>query len=122
MARGRFLKLTHYQKLLQNPGIIRNNLKVRAAVTNARAFLGVQDEFGSFSEFSWRFVGGGPKVNRRRRVGDLPARTRESDAFSAELKKRGFKFVGSTIMYAHMQATGMVNDHTIDCFRYRELI
>jgi DNA-3-methyladenine glycosylase I len=108
--------------LLQNPGIIRNRLKVEAAVTNAQRFLEVQDEYGSFDHFIWQFVGGKPKQNKWRSIGDVPASTPESDAMSKELKRRGFKFVGSTICYAHMQATGMVNDHTTDCFRYRELL
>lgn len=109
------------KRLLGDAGIIRNQLKIRAAITNARAFLDVQKEFGSFSKFSWEFVGGRPKVNKRKRLSDVPATTNESDAFSKELKKRGFKFVGSTIIYAHMQAVGMVNDHVMDCFRYKEV-
>jgi DNA-3-methyladenine glycosylase I len=109
------------EKLLLDPGIIRNRLKVRAAVTNARAFLEVQREFGSFSDYSWNFVGGAPRVNRFKSQEELPTTTAESDAFSNDLKKRGFKFVGPTIMYAHMQAVGMVNDHTTRCFRYKEL-
>jgi DNA-3-methyladenine glycosylase I len=108
--------------LLQNPGIIRNRLKVEAAVTNAQKFLEVQDEFGSFDAFVWQFVDGKPKQNAWRSIADVPASTPESDAMSKELKRRGFKFVGSTICYAHMQATGMVNDHTTDCFRYKELL
>jgi DNA-3-methyladenine glycosylase I len=107
--------------LLQDAGIVRNRLKVAAAVINAQKFLEVQDEFGSFDSFIWRFVDGQPKQNKRRSLADIPASTPESDAMSKELKRRGFKFVGSTICYAHMQATGMVNDHTIDCFRYKEL-
>lgn len=106
-------------KLLLDPGIIRNRLKVHAAVTNARAFLAVQKEFGSFNKYVWRFVGGEPLVNRRRTMKDIPAVSRQSDALSADLQKRGFKFVGSTIIYAHMQATGMVNDHVMSCFRYK---
>ncbi|MBN1196641.1 MAG: DNA-3-methyladenine glycosylase I [Candidatus Aminicenantes bacterium] len=109
------------QRLLQNPGIIRNRLKVRAAVSNARAFLNVQEEFGTFSRFIWQFVDGRPIINAWKTIADVPASTSLSDAISRELKRRGFKFVGSTIVYAHMQATGMVNDHTVDCFRYREL-
>jgi len=105
--------------LLKNPGIIRNRLKVAAAVTNARAFLAVQKEFGSFDAYVWRFVGGKPIRNRRRSMKDIPATSLESDALSADLKRRGFKFVGSTIIYAHMQAVGMVNDHVVDCFRRR---
>lgn len=107
--------------LLQNPGIVRNRLKVAAAVTNAQKFLDVQEEFGSFDTFIWRFVGGEPKQNNWRSLADIPASTPESDALSKELKQRGFKFVGSTICYAHMQATGMINDHTTDCFRHKEL-
>ena len=110
------------QKLLINPGIVRNQLKVRSAVTNAQAFLAVQEEFGSFDRFIWRFVGGEPKVNAWRSLAEVPALTPESDAMSEELKRRGFNFVGSTICYAYMQAVGMVNDHTVDCFRYRELV
>ncbi len=107
--------------LLLNPGIVRNRLKIAAAVTNARAFLDVQSEFGSFDAYVWRFVDGRPIVNAWRTKSEVPARTVESDALSKDLVKRGFKFVGSTIMYAHMQATGMVNDHTVDCFRYGEV-
>lgn len=107
--------------LLQNPGIVRNRLKVAAAVTNAQKFLDVQDEFGSFDAFIWRFVDGEPKQNKWRSLADIPASTPESDAMSKELRQRGFKFVGSTICYAHMQATGMVNDHTTDCYRHKEL-
>jgi DNA-3-methyladenine glycosylase I len=105
-------------KLLENPGIVRNRLKVQAAVTNARAFLAVQKEFGSFDRYVWPFVGGRPIVNRRKSMKDVPATSPESDALSRDLKKRGFKFVGSTILYAHMQAVGMVNDHEVSCFRY----
>jgi DNA-3-methyladenine glycosylase I len=104
--------------LLENPGIVRNRLKVRAAVRNAEAFLAVQKEFGSFDAYIWRFMGGRPKQNRLRRTEDLPARSVESDAMSKDLAKRGFTFVGSTICYAFMQATGMVNDHLVDCFRH----
>ncbi len=100
---------------------MRNRLKVAAAVINARKFLDVQQEFGSFDSFIWRFVDGTPKQNRWGRHAEIPASTSESDAMSKELKRRGFKFVGSTICYALMQATGMVNDHTTDCFRHREL-
>ena len=109
------------QSLLGDPGIIRNNLKVRSAVTNAKAFLEIQKEFGSFAEYSWRFTGGKPIDNRFKSIKEVPARTPESDALSKDLKKRGFKFVGSTIIYAHMQAVGMVNDHTVDCFRHAEV-
>jgi DNA-3-methyladenine glycosylase I len=107
------------EKLLQDPGIVRNRLKVRSAVTNAQAFLAVQEEFGSFSDYIWRFVDGRPTQNRFRRDSDIPATSKESDALSKDLKKRGFKFVGSTIVYAHMQATGLVNDHVVGCFRYK---
>jgi DNA-3-methyladenine glycosylase I len=109
------------QGLLNDPGIIRNRLKVRSAVTNAKAFLEVQEEFGSFAKYSWQFVGGKPIRNCFKSIKEVPARTPESDAFSKDLKKRGFKFVGSTIIYAHMQAIGMVNDHTVDCFRHGEI-
>lgn len=109
------------QTLLADPGIIRNRLKVAAAIGNANAFIGVQGEFGSFDRFIWGFVGGAPKVNARQSMHEVPATTPESDAMSKELKKRGFKFVGSTICYAMMQAAGMVNDHTVDCFRYEEV-
>ncbi len=109
------------ESLLQDAGIVRNRLKVRAAVNNAQKFVAVQEEFGSFDAFIWRFVDGRPKQNKWRNMGEIPATTPESDAMSKELKRRGFKFVGSTICYAHMQATGMVNDHTVDCFRYKEL-
>jgi len=107
------------EKLLQNPGIVRNRLKVRAAVTNAKAFLEVQKEFGSFSDYIWGFVGGNPIQNKLRADSDVPATSPESDVLSKDMKKRGFKFVGTTIIYAHMQATGMVNDHVTGCFRYR---
>ncbi len=109
------------ESLLHNPGIVRNRLKVNAAVTNAQKFLEVQNEFGSFNAFIWGFVDGKPKQNAWRSLADIPANTPESDAMSRELKRRGFKFAGSTICYANMQATGMVNDHTTDCFRYNEL-
>ncbi len=109
------------EKLLHNDGIIRNRLKINAAVTNARAFLKIQEEFGSFDAYSWRFVNGTPIINEFKRVRDIPATTRESHAFSKDLKQRGFKFTGPTIMYAHMQAVGMVNDHLVSCFRYREI-
>ena len=109
------------RRLLKDPGIVRNRLKIRASIQNARAFLQVQEEFGSFNRYLWRFVGGAPIQNRRRRLKDLPARTPESDAMSQDLKRRGFKFVGSTICYAFMQAVGMVNDHARDCFRHRPL-
>ena len=108
--------------LLADPGIIRNRLKIASTVTNAQNFLAVQGEFGSFDAYVWRFVGGEPKVNDFRDQKDYPAKTEESDALSRDLRIRGFKFVGSTICYAHMQATGMVNDHTQDCFRRQEII
>ncbi|HXV63493.1 MAG TPA: DNA-3-methyladenine glycosylase I [Vicinamibacteria bacterium] len=104
--------------LLQDAGIVRNRLKIRGAVQNARAFLEVQKEFGSFDAYVWRFVRGKPKVNRRRTMKDIPAKTKESDVLSRDLKARGFTFVGSTIIYAHMQATGLVNDHVVSCFRH----
>ena len=107
------------QKLLQDPAIVRNRLKVQSTVTNAKAFLKVQKEFGSFSEYIWGFVGGTPIQTNLRQDGDVPATSAESDALSKDLKKRGFKFAGSTIMYAHMQVTGMVNDHVIGCFRHQ---
>ena len=106
------------RRLLADAGIVRNRAKVAASVLNARAFLHVQEEFGSFAAYAWSFVGGAPIVNARRTLRDIPPRTPESDAFSRALKLRGFKFVGSTIMYAFMQAVGMVNDHQLDCFRY----
>ena len=111
----------HIDKLTKDPGIVRNRLKITAAVKNARAFLAIQEEFGSFDAYCWRFVDGQPRQNRRRSLRDIPATTPESDAFSRDLKGRGFSFVGSTVIYAHMQAVGMVNDHTIDCFRYRDV-
>jgi DNA-3-methyladenine glycosylase I len=107
--------------LLANPGIVRNRLKVTSAVSNARAFLAVRDEFGSFSDYMWRFVDGAPIQNKWRSIREIPANTPVSDTMSRDLKKRGFRFVGSTICYSHMQAVGMVNDHTTDCFRWREL-
>jgi len=107
------------EKLLLDPSIVRNRLKVNSAVTNAKAFLAVQEEFGSFSDYIWAFVGGKPLQNKFKKDGDVPATSPESDALSKDLKKRGFKFVGSTIIYAHMQATGMVNDHVMSCFRYK---
>ena len=109
------------QELLQDTGIVRNKLKVRAAVSNAKAFIEVQKEFGSFDKYIWSFVDGTPIQNHWVTTKDLPATTEISDVLSKDLKKRGFKFVGPTIVYAYMQATGMVNDHTIDCFRYDEL-
>jgi DNA-3-methyladenine glycosylase I len=109
-------------KILENPGIIRNRLKVESAVTNAQLFLEVQEEFGSFDQFIWRFVEGRPRVNRFRQASQIPAHSSESDAMSKELKARGFKFAGSTICYAYMQAAGMVNDHLVTCFRHRQLL
>ncbi|GGD95887.1 DNA-3-methyladenine glycosylase I [Planktosalinus lacus] len=109
------------QELLQNPGIIRNKLKVRAAVSNAQAFIKVQKEFGSFSNYIWGFVDGTPVKNTLKSMKDAPATTPLSDNISKDLKKRGFKFMGSTVVYAHMQATGMVNDHLVDCFRHAEV-
>jgi DNA-3-methyladenine glycosylase I len=108
------------QSLLGDDGIVRNRLKIAAAVKNAQAFLAVQKEFGSFDRYIWQFVGGHARVNARRSIKDVPARTAESDAMSKDLKKRGFTFVGSTICYAFMQATGMVNDHLTSCFRYSQ--
>ena len=109
-------------KLLENPAIVRNRLKVTSAVNNAKAFLKVQKEFGSFSDYIWEFVDGKPIQNRYRKDSDIPATSPESDALSEDLKKRGFKFVGSTIIYAHMQATGLVNDHVTGCFRYKPVV
>jgi len=110
------------EALLLNPGIIRNRLKIEATVNNAHKFLDVQAKYGSFSKYMWSFVGGKPKINNIRQLSDYPAISKESDALSKDLKNRGFKFLGSTICYAHMQATGMVNDHSFDCFRKKEII
>lgn len=120
-------KVAKYRKrkiesLLKDPGIIRNRLKVESAVRNARAFLEIQQEFGSFDAYVWRFVDGETRVNRWKSLSDIPASTGESDAMSKDLKNRGFSFVGTTILYAYMQAAGMVNDHVVGCFRYRELL
>lgn len=120
------LKISKYRqgkidKLLSDAGIVRNRLKVAATITNAKAFLETQKEFGSFDKYIWRFTGGKQKVNKWKTMKRIPPSTKESDAMSKDLKNRGFKFVGSTICYAFMQAAGMVNDHTIDCFRYREV-
>lgn len=115
---ARFTK-KRIEKLLQDPSIVRNRLKVESTVTNARAFLRVQEEFGSFSDYIWQYVEGKPVQNRFRRDSDVPATSPVSDALSKDLKKRGFRFVGSTIVYAHMQATGLVNDHVVGCFRHR---
>ena len=109
-------------RILLDPGIVRNKLKVNSAVTNAKAFLKVQEEFGSFSDYIWGFVDGKPIQNNFRKDGDVPATSPESDALSKDLKKRGFRFVGSTIIYAHMQATGMVNDHVTGCFRHKPCV
>jgi DNA-3-methyladenine glycosylase I len=119
-------KVAHYderrvQKLLADPGIIRNRLKIESAISNARAFLQVQEQCGSFAAYIWQFVDGKPRVNHRRSLKSIPARSAESDAMSKALKKRGFRFVGSTICYAFMQAAGMVNDHTVTCFRHAPL-
>jgi DNA-3-methyladenine glycosylase I len=109
------------ERLLANPGLVRNRLKIQSLVINARAFLATAEEHGTFDAYVWRFVNGAPLRNRRRSLSDIPARTPESDALSRDLLGRGFKFVGSTICYAYMQAVGMVNDHLVDCFRYRSL-
>jgi DNA-3-methyladenine glycosylase I len=112
---------THVRKLLANAEIVRNRLKIEAAITNAKAFIAVQKEFGSFDAYIWQFTDGKPIQNAWKTMKQVPARSPQSDAMSEDLRRRGFKFVGSTIMYAHMQATGMVNDHTIDCFRWRQV-
>jgi DNA-3-methyladenine glycosylase I len=109
------------ERLLRDPGIVRNRAKVEAAVRNARVFLEIRKEFGTFDKFCWQFVGGRPKVNRRRSLRNIPARTKESETLSCELYRRGMRFVGPTICYAFMQAVGMVNDHTVGCFRHAEL-
>jgi DNA-3-methyladenine glycosylase I len=119
-------KIARYDKrklesLMKNEGLVRNRLKIESLVKNAKAFLEVQNEFGSFDRYVWEFVGGQPKLNARRKIADVPARTSESDAMSKALQKRGFTFVGSTICYAFMQAVGMVNDHLVSCFRYRQV-
>lgn len=113
---------TRIEKILLDPGVVRNRLKVNAAVNNAKRFLEVQKEYGSFDAYIWSFVGGKPIINRWKTLTDIPAVTKESDALSKDLVKRGFKFVGSTVMYAHMQACGLVNDHLTDCWRYRQLL
>ncbi len=107
--------------LLRDAGIVRNRQKIQAAIGNAKAFLRVQEEFGSFDAYQWRFVGGAPRVNHRKTMRAIPPRTKESDAFSKDLIARGFRFVGSTIVYSHMQATGMVNDHVVTCYRWEEV-
>lgn len=109
------------RRLLGDPGIVRNELKIRSAINNARAFLGLREEFGTFNKYIWRFVDGVPVQNRWKSLKQIPARTALSDAVSKDLKQRGFTFVGSTIVYSHMQATGMVNDHVVDCFRYKQI-
>lgn len=109
------------QRLLGDKGIIRNKLKIRAAISNARTFLRVAEEYGSFDKYIWSFADYKPVINKWKNISEIPARTELSDKISSALKKRGFKFVGSTVVYAHMQATGMVNDHTTDCFRYKEV-
>jgi len=110
------------ERLMRNSGIIRNRLKIEAAINNARRFIEIQNEFGSFSHYIWRFVDGRPRVNRLKKISDFKATTAQSDSLSKDLKGRGFKFLGSTVVYAHMQATGLVNDHTLDCFRRQEII
>ena len=117
---ARFTK-AKIDKLVADPGIIRNRMKIESAVKNARALLKVQEEFGSFDKYCWQFVDGKPRQNRWTTLRQLPAKTPESDKFSKDLKQRGFSFVGSTVIYAHMQAVGMVNDHLVDCFRYRTI-
>ena len=118
---ARFTK-KRVEKLLQDPSIVRNRLKVESTVTNARVFIEVQGEFGSFSKYIWQFVDGRPIQNKFKRDRDIPATSPESDAISKDLRKRGFKFVGSTIVYAHMQATGLVNDHVVGCFRHKPCV
>jgi DNA-3-methyladenine glycosylase I len=110
------------RRLLSDPGIIRNRMKIEAAVSNARAFLKIQDQFGKFDSYCWQFVGGRPKANRWKTARQVPATSLESEALSKELTRRGFSFVGPTVAYAYMQAVGIVNDHLIDCFRYREIL
>ena len=112
----------HIENLLLNPDIIRNKLKINAAISNAGAFLKIKEEFGSFDKYSWQFVDGNPIINQFKTQDEIPVKTKESTAFSKDLVQRGFKFVGPTIIYAHMQATGMVNDHLISCFRYKEVM
>ena len=110
-----------FERLIQDAGIIRNKLKIKATISNANAFIDIQKEFGSFSKYIWNFVNGKPIVNQWKTLNEIPSKTELSDVISKDLKKRGFKFVGSTVIYAHMQATGMVNDHIVDCFRYKEV-
>lgn len=112
---------SYVEELLQDPGIIRNKLKIKAAINNAKRFMEIQTEFGSFSDYIWSFVGGKPIQNQLQSIQDAPATSPESDRLAKDLKKRGFKFLGSTTLYAHMQATGLVNDHLVDCFRYSEV-
>lgn len=119
-------KIAKYQQekvdeLLKNPGIVRNRLKIAATVTNAQAFLKIQKEFGSFHDYVWQFTGGKPKINHWKAGNPIPGKTKESDTMSKDLLKKGFKFVGSTICYSFMQAVGMVNNHTVDCFRYKKI-
>lgn len=114
------MKSRDVQKLMKFEGIIRNRAKIESTISNARLFLKIQEEFGSFDDYCWRFVDGNPKLNKFRSIKEIPPTTRESDAFSKDLKSRGFKFVGSTIIYAHMQAVGMVNDHIMSCFRMKQ--
>jgi DNA-3-methyladenine glycosylase I len=121
-ARVARFRAARVERLLNDPGIVRNRLKVHSTIANARAFLRVQKEFGSFDAYVWQFVGGTPRIDGRQSLADIPSRTPESDALSKDLLARGFRFVGSTICYAFMQAVGMVNDHTIDCFRHAELL
>ena len=109
------------EELVLNPAIIRNRLKIESTISNAKAFIKVQEEFGSFDQYSWRFIEGAKIINNWKSLKDIPATSKESDTFSKDLKQRGFKFVGSTIVYAHMQAVGMVNDHLVTCFRYGEV-
>ena len=121
-----YIKIAKYNQkkvddLLQDAGIIRNKLKINATITNAQAFIKIQDEFGSFSKYIWAFVDGKPVINIFKSLSEVPANTPLSDTISKDLKKRGFKFVGSTVIYAHMQATGMVNDHELSCFRYKQV-
>ncbi|WP_288370150.1 DNA-3-methyladenine glycosylase I [uncultured Algoriphagus sp.] len=113
---------SYVEELLQDPGIIRNKLKIKAAINNAQRFMEIQKEFGSFSEYIWSFVGGKPIQNQLKSMEEAPATSAESDRLAKDLKKRGFKFLGSTTIYAHMQATGLINDHLVDCFRYKEVL
>ncbi len=110
-----------FEQLLKNAGIIRNRAKIEAAINNAKRFLEIQQEFGSFAKYIWQFIGGKPKKNKFKQMSDLPAKTKEAEELSIDLKRRGFKFLGPTVLYAHMQATGMVNDHETQCFRYKEI-